>query len=209
MERKICSCFGLYKKFKPHLLMIASQIGYTLLYFITEASFNHGMNPHVYVTYRHIVASLVMFPFAYFLERKMRPKMTVTLFLEIFVLSMLGVSLTLNIYFASLRYISPTFVASMLNTIASITFIIAIVLRLEVVDIFHPRGVAKVLGTLLSLGGVMTMTLYKGPAIRNLGHYPLFQIHGNSAAPIHEDWLKGSILIVSSCITWSVRFIMQ
>ncbi|KAI9119524.1 hypothetical protein K1719_009400 [Acacia pycnantha] len=196
-------------KFKAHMLMVSTQIGYTLLYFITEASFNHGMNPHVYVTYRHIVAAIAMFPFAYFLERKMRPKMTMTLFLEIFVLSLLGVSLTLNMYFASLRYTSPTFVASMVNTIASLTFIIAVILRLEVVDFLHPRGIAKVLGTLLSLGGVMTMTLFKGPVIRNLWDHPLIQIHAKSANPIREDWIKGSILTVSSCLTWSIWYIMQ
>lgn len=32
-------------------------------------------------------------------------------------------------YFASLRYTSPTFVASMVNTIASLTFVMAVVLR--------------------------------------------------------------------------------
>lgn len=57
------------RKFKPHLLMVLAQAGYTFLYFITEASFNHGMNPHVYITYRHIVAGLFTLPFAYFLER--------------------------------------------------------------------------------------------------------------------------------------------
>ncbi|KAI9119520.1 hypothetical protein K1719_009396 [Acacia pycnantha] len=196
-------------KFKAHMLMVSTQIGFTLLYFIIESSFNHGMNPHVYVTYRHIVAAIALFPFAYFLERRTRPKMTMTIFLEIFVLSLLGVSLTLNMYFASLRYTSPTFVASMLNTIASLTFIIAVILRFEVVDFRHPRGIAKVLGTLLSLGGVMIMTLLKGPVIRNLWDHPLIQIHGKSANPIHEDLLKGSILIVSSCLTWSIWYIMQ
>ena len=63
------SMLGNYWRFKPHLLMVLAQIGYTFLYFITEASFNHGMNPHVYITYRHIVAGLAMLPFAYFLER--------------------------------------------------------------------------------------------------------------------------------------------
>uniref|UniRef100_M1C679 Uncharacterized protein n=1 Tax=Solanum tuberosum TaxID=4113 RepID=M1C679_SOLTU len=60
---------GTYKRFTPHILMVLAQIAYTFLYFITEASFNHGMNPHVYITYRHIVAGLAMLPFAYFLER--------------------------------------------------------------------------------------------------------------------------------------------
>ncbi|CAL2225147.1 unnamed protein product [Prunus armeniaca] len=173
MAQEACNDLGgIYKKFKPHLLMLLTQMGYTFLYFITEASFNHGMNPHVYITYRHIVAGVVMFPFAYVLERKDRPKLTLALFLELFVLSLLGVGLTLNMYFASLRYTSPTFLASMVNTIASVTFVIAIVLRLEVLNLRNPRGLAKVLGTLISLAGVMTMTLYKGPIAITLKRYP-------------------------------------
>ncbi|XP_030544020.2 WAT1-related protein At5g07050-like [Rhodamnia argentea] len=202
----LSACHDLYRKFKPHLLMTLAQIGYTFLYFITEASFNHGMNPHVYITYRHIVAGLVMLPFAYFLERKIRPQLTLSLFMEIFILSLLGVGLTLNMYYASLRYTSPTFLASMVNTIASLTFVIAIVLRLEVLDLGNPRGMAKALGTLVSLAGVTTMTLYKGPIVRNLGH-PLIHIGGNTT--VREDWLKGSILTVASCITWSIWYIMQ
>jgi hypothetical protein len=38
-------------------------------------------------------------------------------------------SLTVNIYFASLRYTSPTYITSMTNTVPSMTFIIAIMLR--------------------------------------------------------------------------------
>lgn len=69
MAQESSSLVGVYRKFKPHLLMVLAQMGYTFLYFITEASFNHGMNPHVYITYRHIVSGVVTLPFAYFLER--------------------------------------------------------------------------------------------------------------------------------------------
>ncbi|KAG6536757.1 hypothetical protein ZIOFF_001826 [Zingiber officinale] len=174
---------GTCRRFKAHILMMIVQIGYTILYFITEASFNRGLNPHVYTTYRHLVSALVMWPFAYFLER----------------------SLTLNMYFASLKYTSPTFVTSMVNTIAAMTFIIAILLRFEHLDIKSPRGVAKAVGTLVSLVGATIMTLYKGPAMRNFWE-ALIHIHGNA---IHESWLKGSILTVASCITWSMWYIMQ
>ncbi|KAM3393813.1 WAT1-related protein like [Capsicum galapagoense] len=196
------------EKFKPHLLMILAQICYTFLYFITQASFNHGMNPHVYVTYRHIVGGLFMLPFAYFLERGIRPKLTMTLLLEFFVLSLLGVSLTLNMYFVSLNFTSPTFVASMLNTIAALTFVLAVILRLEVVNVQDPRGIAKVIGTLVSLGGVMIMTLYKGVILKNLWH-PIIYIHQGVNNVVKENWVKGSILTVASCIAWSIWFIMQ
>ncbi|KAK9087246.1 hypothetical protein Syun_029640 [Stephania yunnanensis] len=195
-----------FRRFKPHFLMVFTQIGYTFLYFITEASFNHGMNPHVHLTYRHIVSGLVMLPFAYVLERKERPKLTLALFAEIFVLSLLGVGLTLNMYFASLKYTSPTFIASMVNTIASLTFVIAVILRMEVLNIKSQRGIAKALGTIISLAGVMIMTLFKGPKLRSLW-CTVICIKRNST--IHENWLKGSILTVASCIAWSMFFVLQ
>ncbi|KAI3915434.1 hypothetical protein MKX01_016572, partial [Papaver californicum] len=72
---------------------------------------------------------------------------------------------------------------------------------LEVIDIKSIRGVAKVLGTIVSLAGVMTMTLYKGPAVKNLWS-ALIHIEGNNM--VQENWLKGSVLVVASCITWSI-----
>ncbi|KAB2599816.1 auxin-induced protein 5NG4-like [Pyrus ussuriensis x Pyrus communis] len=89
-------------------------------------------------------------------------------------------------YFASLRYTSPTFLESIINTIAFLTFVIAVVLS--------PSGLAKVWGTVVSLAGVLTMTLYKGPIVKNLRR-PLIHIHEKSSK--HENWLKGSILTVS------------
>ncbi|RWR72298.1 Drug/metabolite transporter [Cinnamomum micranthum f. kanehirae] len=201
-----CGLQKVCRKFKPHLLMVFAQLGYTFLYFITEASFNHGMNPHVYVTYRHFVSGLAMLPFAYVLERNTRPKLTLRLLMEIFVLSILGVSLTLNMYFASLNYTSPTFLSSVVNTIASLTFVMAVMLRLERLDVRNPHGIAKVVGTLVSLAGVTAMALYKGPVVKNLWGA---LIHLNGKAKIHEDWFKGSILTIASCITWSIWYIMQ
>ncbi|KAL1294749.1 hypothetical protein HN51_055584 [Arachis hypogaea] len=208
MEQKKSSIVLVFREFKPHFLMVLAQVGYAFLYFITEASFNHGMSPFLYVTYRHIVAAVVMFPFAFFLERNERPKLTFALFMEIFVLSLVGICVPINMYFASLRYTSPTFVASIVNVIASLTFIIAVVLRYEALDVRDPRGIAKVIGTMLSLSGVMTMTLYKGPTMRNLWR-PVIHIPGKSSAAAHENWLKGSLLAVISCVSWSVWYIMQ
>ncbi|KAA8550766.1 hypothetical protein F0562_002450 [Nyssa sinensis] len=185
--------------------MVLVQMAYTSLYFITEASFNHGMNPHVFTTYRLIVGGLVVFPFAYFLERKARPKLTLGLLMEIFLLSLFGINLTLHTYFASLSYTSPTFIASMTNIISSLTFTIAVILRMEILDVRNPRGIAKIIGTLVSLAGVMTMTLYKGPIVRSLRDVPIHI----SRSRVHENWVKGSILTVASCISCSVWYIRQ
>uniref|UniRef100_I1P7L5 WAT1-related protein n=2 Tax=Oryza glaberrima TaxID=4538 RepID=I1P7L5_ORYGL len=204
----LASMADLWRRYAPHNLMILSQLCYTLMYFITEAAFNKGLNPFIYVTYRHLVVAVFLAPFAYYQEKKLRPRMTLMLFLEIFVLSLLGVSLTLNMYFASLMYTSPTFVTSVVNTVASITFVIAIVVRMEIVDVRSIRGLAKIAGTVVSFAGVTTMTLYKGTAISSPWKAPI-SIHGGGGGGVHESWLKGSFLAVASCICWSIWYILQ
>ncbi|XWS31447.1 hypothetical protein CRYUN_Cryun23aG0076700 [Craigia yunnanensis] len=193
-----------FSRYKPHVSMLLSQFCYAIVYFFTEAAFSQGLNPHTYVAYRYCLAGWLMFPFAYFIERKSRPKLTLPLLLELFLLSLIG-TLTLNMYFASLKYTSPTFVASLLNTVPSWTFVLAIILRMEVVDVKNPRGIGKILGTLISLAGVTTITLYKGPAVQSLWSAP---IHIKRLS-VHENWGKGSILTVASCIMWALWYIMQ
>ncbi|CAI0458031.1 unnamed protein product [Linum tenue] len=126
-----------------------------------------------------------------------------------FFLSLLGVGLPMNMYFMSLKYTSPTFVASIVNIIVPLTFVIAVVTRLESLDHRHPRGIAKLLGTLISLSGVMTMALFKGPIIKQLWS-PLLKIEASqSDDENHEKWLLGSVLMVASCFIWSFWYIMQ
>uniref|UniRef100_A0A0D9VPL1 WAT1-related protein n=1 Tax=Leersia perrieri TaxID=77586 RepID=A0A0D9VPL1_9ORYZ len=180
MALHVASMGALWTRYAPHNLMILTQLCYTFMYFITEAAFNKGLNPYIYVTYRHLVVVVFIVPFAYYHEKKLRPKMTLMLFLEIFVLSLLGVSLTLNMYFASLK--------------------------MEIVNVRSLRGVAKIAGTVVSFAGVTTMTLYKGAAMSSPWKAPI-RIHGSGV--VHESWLKGSFLAVASCVCWSIWYIMQ
>ncbi|TYH43733.1 hypothetical protein ES332_D11G147500v1 [Gossypium tomentosum] len=194
-----------FASYKHHLSMVLVQILSAIVYFITEAAFNQGLNTYVYVSYRFILAGLLMFPLAYFLERKSRPKLTVAMFLEIFLVSLMGICLTFIMFFISMRCTSPTFVAAVFNTVSSLTFLIAILLRMEVVDVRSHPGMAKILGTFISLVGVTIITLYKGPALQNLWGTPIHM----KRLSIHENWVKGSILTIASCITLSAWYIMQ
>ncbi|XWS31446.1 hypothetical protein CRYUN_Cryun23aG0076600 [Craigia yunnanensis] len=85
-----CALKANFARYNPHLSMILVQIFSAIVYFITEAAFNQGLNSYVYVTYGYSLAGLLMFPFAYFLERKSRPKLTLSLFLELLLVSLLG-----------------------------------------------------------------------------------------------------------------------
>ncbi|RDX61229.1 WAT1-related protein, partial [Mucuna pruriens] len=148
---------------------------------LSPASFDHGMSPYVYGC---------DVPFCILYGEKL-------------VFSLLESSLTLNIHSASLKCTYTTFVVAMLNTIPTLTFIIAVTLRLEIFDLRNPRGIAKVFGTMISLAGVLIMTLYKGFIMRNLWR-PLIHIPVKSAA-INESWLKGSLLTASTLKRYPVQ----
>ncbi|KNA14549.1 hypothetical protein SOVF_106530 [Spinacia oleracea] len=108
-------------------------------------------------------------------------------------------------YFASLKYTSPAFLSATVNTIPTLTFILAVVFRLETLNLRKRRGLAKATGTLITLAGVMTIALYRGPAIKRLWE-PLIHL---MKSDFHKNWIKGPILSLASCISWSIWFTMQ
>ncbi|KAM0899234.1 hypothetical protein ACQ4PT_021406 [Festuca glaucescens] len=54
---------------KPYMMMVLLQIGYAGMYIVSVASLKQGMSHLVLVTYRNIVATAIMTPFALIFER--------------------------------------------------------------------------------------------------------------------------------------------
>lgn len=208
-------CKGLtifFEKSKPALAMISVQFGFAGMNIISKAALNEGMSHFVLVVYRHAVATLVLVPFAYVLERKSRPVFTFRVFAEIFLSALFGSTLNQNFYYAALGYTSPTFACALSNMVPAVTFLMAIPFGLERVGIRSLAGQAKVLGTLTCVGGAMLMTLYKGIPI-TLWPSPFHLIQGKGNANTNgtdsDNLTKGSLLLVASCISWSSWFIIQ
>jgi hypothetical protein len=61
--------FQAIEKFKPHLSQLIVQVAFAGMYIIARAAFVDGMNHFTFVTYRQVVATLAITPFAYLLER--------------------------------------------------------------------------------------------------------------------------------------------
>ncbi|XP_059630769.1 WAT1-related protein At4g08300-like isoform X2 [Cornus florida] len=76
-------------KIKPYLAIVSLQFGYAGMYILTMVSFKHGISNYVFVVYRHVVASIVIAPFAFLFERKIRPKLTPSVFLKVVALGFL------------------------------------------------------------------------------------------------------------------------
>uniref|UniRef100_A0A8R7PVC4 WAT1-related protein n=1 Tax=Triticum urartu TaxID=4572 RepID=A0A8R7PVC4_TRIUA len=201
----------LFEKAKPYIAMICLQFGYAGMNVITKVSLNGGMSHYVLVVYRHAFATVSIAPFALIFERKVRPKMTWSSFLQIFVLALLGPVIDQNFYYVGLKYTGPTFACAMSNILPAMTFVMAFIFRMEKVDLRKVRCQAKVAGTVVTVAGAMLMTLYKGPLMR-MAWTSHGQAHGGEAPavdPTGREWFLGSLFIIIATLAWASLFILQ
>ncbi|XP_057853594.2 WAT1-related protein At5g07050 isoform X1 [Cryptomeria japonica] len=206
----------MFEKARPYIAMTSLQFGYAGMAILTKISLNNGMSHYVLVVYRHIVATLVLAPFAFFIERKIRPKITFQIFCQIFALGLLGYAtcihfshllldlyinmmsahqrqwnfcrpvLDQNFYYLGLKFTSPTFGGAMNNLVPATTFVIALIFRMERVKIREIRSQAKIVGTLVCVSGAMLMTLYRG-AILPMPWSSHDHPHSSNAATSHDS----------------------
>ncbi|KAJ9146129.1 hypothetical protein P3X46_028435 [Hevea brasiliensis] len=199
---------------KPYIVVLFIQFVYAGMALLSKAATARGMNPFVFVVYRQAFASVALAPFGIFLESKKAPPLSNGLLCKIFLVSFCGLTLSLNLYYSAINYTTATFAAATTNTIPAITFIMAAALRMETVSIKHVPGIAKLMGSATAVSGALVFALVKGP--------PLKYMNWNQATPNDHiqdssikgccssgEWIKGSLLMISANILWSLWFVLQ
>ncbi|GMI87094.1 Usually multiple acids move in and out Transporters 15 [Hibiscus trionum] len=196
---------------KPYLAMVLMQLSYAVMSIIAKSALDRGMSPHVLVAYRLAVASVVITPFAFVLERKSRPKMTLTIFVKIMLISLLEPVLDHTFFYTGLKYTTATFTSAMCNILPALTFALACIFRLERVEIGRVRSQVKVAGTVVTVGGAMLMTLIKGPILelpwtKGRNHHS-----GRSGTSrVHnKDLVIGALMLIAGCCCWTCFIISQ
>ncbi|XP_015899488.2 WAT1-related protein At2g37460 [Ziziphus jujuba] len=202
---------GLYERAKPFIAVVFLQFGFSGMDILCKAALNEGVSNYVLVVYRHAVATIVMTPFAVFLDKKVRPKMTLQIFIKLMVLSLLEPVIDQNFYFIGLRYTTATFAAAMCNILPAITFIMAWVLRLEKVKCKSIRSQAKIIGTAATVGGAMIMTLMKGPLLELFWTKAVSTTHQHQSAggTSLSHSIKGALMITIGCFSWACFMVLQ
>ncbi|KAJ1382238.1 EamA domain [Sesbania bispinosa] len=211
---KLTSCAKFIENSKPYFAMICLQFGYAGMNIITKVSLNQGMSHYVLVVYRHAFATAVIAPFAFIFERKGQPKITFPIFVQIFVLALLGPVIDQNFYYAGLKLTSPTFSCAMSNMLPAMTFVMAILCRMEKINIKKVRCQAKIVGTLVTVAGAMLMTLYKGPIVEMIWAKHAHDPHNKTHAPTStgssdKDWFLGCIFLIIATLAWASLFVLQ
>ncbi|KAL7136505.1 hypothetical protein ABFS83_10G035600 [Erythranthe nasuta] len=199
----------MFQKAKPFLAVVFLQAGLAGMDIISKAALNEGMSNYVFVVYRHAVATIVIAPFAFALDTKIRPKMTTSIFVKIMLMSLLEPVIDQNLYFLGMKYTTATFAAAMANILPALTFVIACFFRLEKVKVMSIRSQAKIIGTLATVAGAMIMTLVQGPHI-NLPwtRAGIDHAHHHGEVSLHHT-IKGAIMITIGCLAWACFMILQ
>lgn len=195
------------EKAKLLIAVLALQFCYAGFHIVSRAALNMGVSKIVFPVYRNIIAVFLLAPFAYFLEKKDRPPLTFSLLVQVFLLALCGITANQGFYLLGLFYLSPTYASAIQNSVPAITFAMAVALRLEKMNLNRRFGLAKVVGTVVSIVGATVITLYKGPLILNhQAHVTLGAIASSSQI---LNWTLGCVYILGNCLAWSGWMVLQ
>ncbi|KAA8537896.1 hypothetical protein F0562_027524 [Nyssa sinensis] len=196
---------------KPYIAMFFIQCIYAGMALFSKAAIAKGMNPYVFVAYRQAFATVALSPFALFVERKNSVSLSYNLLWKIFLVSLFGITLSLNLYYFAMNYTTATYAAATTNTIPAITFIMAVLLRMESISIKQWHGVAKVLGSVVGVSGALVFAFVKGPPVKFMDWYPAIhkEISDTKSGTFKVEWVKGPLVMLLANTAWSLWLIMQ
>ncbi|WCJ39104.1 nodulin MtN21 /EamA-like transporter family protein [Euphorbia peplus] len=192
-------------KLKPYLLCVFCSFGFAGFNIISKVSLNKGISVYVLVAYAYVFGTLTTAILALLFERKNQSKISLSVCIEIFFLGLLGV-LGRIFFFAGLQCTSSTFAGVMLNLVPCMTFILAILCRMEKLNLLELSGQAKLGGTIVAFGGATVITLYKGIIVIS-GHNDHHQ--ASSKHFLDGNLLKGSLFLLLQSFCKALSYVLQ
>ncbi|KAJ6356653.1 hypothetical protein OIU78_004704 [Salix suchowensis] len=198
----------------PFTVMVMMEGCTIALTIMAKTAMSRGMSPFVFVVYTNALGTLLLLPYSFFLhrERAEQPLFTLPLFLRFFFLGFTGIALSQNLAFVGLSYSSPIVVCVMGLLTPAFSFILSLVLRKSKVEWRRSSFQFKVIGTLVTVMGAISVVIYKGPYIRpssssqELQHskHQLFVFYSEP-----DNWILGCILLAASFFCVSLWNIIQ
>ncbi|XP_040987365.1 WAT1-related protein At3g30340-like [Juglans microcarpa x Juglans regia] len=203
-----------FEEWKPFIVMIAVNFSFAIVNILLKKVLDQGMNHLVLVTYRLSISAMFLAPIGYFMERNSRPKLTLRILCYLFFSAIIGASITQYFFLLGIQYTSATFACAFVNMVPVITFLMALPLGLETVNLKCNSGRAKILGTVVCVGGATLLTLYRGMPLFDHSHsQSVTQIMGHavklSSAKKTQRWTVGSVALVMGVLFWSSWFLLQ
>ncbi|KAJ7009788.1 WAT1-related protein [Populus alba x Populus x berolinensis] len=191
----------------PIVGMVMAECAQAGRMILGKAAMSNGISSFVFVLYSNAIACLILLPSSPLFHRSSeRPPLTPSIVSGFFLLGLFG-CLGQSFCYAGINLSSPTLGTAMLNLVPGLTFILAIIFRMENVDWKSYSTVAKSMGTIVSIGGAFIVTCYKGPLL--LKALPSVTKSSHQVLLQQSNWVLGGLLMAVDCATASSWLIVQ
>ncbi|KAL8097279.1 hypothetical protein AgCh_030419 [Apium graveolens] len=192
----------------PFAVMIMAECMEVMFISLGKAALNNGISSFVFVAYYNLLATLIFLPFfVLHVCRGNQLPLTFSLLCRFFLLGLVGMCLLQICGYVGIDYASATLGVSMGNLIPAFTFLFAIALRMENLDLRRLSSVSKVLGAAIAISGAFLIIFYKGQAIYTV-------VSSSSSAQQlllskHSNWVLGGGFLTITCFSAAIWNILQ
>ncbi|KAB2614602.1 WAT1-related protein [Pyrus ussuriensis x Pyrus communis] len=198
-QKQMCCSTSIVQGLKPVMMMLVVQAAYVGMNISYKLVAEVGMNFTILLPTVTCFLQPLCFLLPLYLKGSNRPKLTLGILFQGFISGLLGATMAQNFYIESLGLTSATYAVAFNNLIPVITFLVALCFRMEKLALGTRTGRAKIVGTLVCVGGTMIFTFYKGHEIV-ICHV----LHRNT-----RTQLLGSVLALCSSISFALWLIFQ
>lgn len=190
---------------KEYVGMVGAQIAQVLLIIVSKYAIADGMSNYSFIFYSNALASLILLPLSLIFHRSInRPPLTFIVVSGFFIIGLLGFFAQVFGY-SGISLSSATLATTLLNLTPGFTFILAILCRMEAIDL-SSTTLAKFIGTVVLITGAIIITLYKGPPILSS---PLKSQIPQNLLVQPSNWVLGGIFLAIDCVFAAMYMIAQ
>ncbi|XP_065876385.1 WAT1-related protein At5g40240-like isoform X2 [Euphorbia lathyris] len=174
----------------PFAAMVTLECLDTGINTLGKAAMSEGISHFVLVVYSNALATLIMFFTSFICNNR--------------------ITITQNCVFTGISYTSPTLASAIGQLVPAFTFILAVIFRMEKLDLRSSRRKFKVVGTLVSMLGALIVIFYKGPPVSSI-NFSSDQSGSSSSMFVTAkySWVIGGLFITISSVSLSVFIIFQ
>ncbi|CAN1272753.1 WAT1-related protein At3g28050 [Linum perenne] len=188
-----------YRDVLPFSAMVIMQSVAVGLNTLFKAATMEGMSYHVFVAYIHAIGALVLLLPAHFFSYRLliQPSATLLLLLPSYLLSLSGVCVSIFLILSLEILLTFDYNFDRLNSLMACVLITKS--RMEKIVVRRRWSQAKVIGAIVSIGGAIVVTLYKGTALTTAA----------TSQSTSQNWVLGGFFLTCQYILVPLWYIVQ